>query len=131
MAIDGPEKMAPEEYLVKYVKDLVEQSETLLVDFEDDPDTLLSNMRVPLPLSKLVLGFANGWAIDTGDKALYIKPEAIQKAYDRLEKDGQNPRGFMFWVIGEEGKNGVSYAPALNQFLQTRAAKTSTDVGEL
>jgi chitinase len=130
MCIYGQEKMAPETYLVSYVKNLVNQDCSLLVNFEDDPSTKLSNQRVPLPLSKLVFGFANGWALDTGDRALYVEPNAIHKAYASLSEDGQEPRGFMFWVVGEEGKNEIFYGPALNEILQTRGATTTRNAEE-
>ncbi len=131
MDIYGPNKMKPERYLEAYVNELVSNDCTFVIDFEDDPFVKLSNQRVPLPLSKLVLGFANSWALETGDKALFIEPEAIRKAYDRLGKDGKAPRGFMFWVIGEEGKNGISFAPSLSDILQTRMDCTSQSQQDL
>ena len=124
MSIYGPEKQSPEDYLESYVKNLVTQGETVQVNFAEDRSTGLGNMRVRLRLSKLVLGFANGWALDTGEKALFVVPQAIRKAYDNLLMGGKAPRGFMFWVIGEEGKNDISFTSALNSILQIRATST-------
>jgi hypothetical protein len=36
------------------------------------------------------------------------------------------PRGCMFWVIGEEGLNGVEYAKGLNSVLNIRQACDSS-----
>jgi len=115
--------MTAQSYLKYYVEDLMEQGESFQVDFEEDENVHLRNQRVPLPLSKLVFGFANGWALDTGDKVVFMDPQSIQSAYHSLvDDDGklQQPRGFMFWVIGEEGKNQVDFVPELNKILKIR-----------
>ena len=113
-------KMAPSKYLESYVNQLVEMDEAFPVDFDQDPTVGLPSQKVPLPLPKLVLGFANGWALNMGDKALYFKPKSIQIAYQRLQDAGRAPRGFMFWELGEEGTNGIKYAIALGHILQIR-----------
>jgi hypothetical protein len=124
--------MTPEAYLESYVEELVQMGQSYLVNFDDDPVVKLSSQRVSLPLKKLVFGFANGWALDTGDKAVFFEPEKIQIAYQNLVRAGQAPRGFMFWVLGEEGTNGVHYTRALNSILQIRSNHASQrDTNEL
>eukprot|EP00977_Amphora_coffeiformis_P001493 scaffold294_cov221-Amphora_coffeaeformis.AAC.49 len=107
------------EYLQSYVNDLVGRGESFPVDFSQDPAVHLPNQRVSLPLSKLVWGFANGWALnkDIDEKTVYFPPASIEMAYRALEHAGRAPRGFMFWVLGEEGTNGVFYARALHEIL--------------
>lgn len=122
------DKMLPEAYLEKYVKDLVEHGNLLQVNFEDDLDTQLSNQKVSLPLSKLVWGFANGWALDTDKKALFVDPSAIETAYLSLSQAGHAPRGFMFWVLGEEGSHGFYFSRALNNILKIRNVVKNQDV---
>jgi hypothetical protein len=71
-------------------------------------------------LSKLVFGFANGWAMGGGEKTLFVESTQIAVAYNQLRENGSVPRGFMFWVIGREGTNDVYYAPELNEILKIR-----------
>mmetsp|Transcript_2714 Transcript_2714/g.7561 ORF Transcript_2714/g.7561 Transcript_2714/m.7561 type:complete len:406 (+) Transcript_2714:115-1332(+) len=120
----------PEIYLQRYVRDLVEETGgSFAVHFQDDEAMGLPNQRVPLPLSKLVWGFANGWALDTEDKALYVSPKAIESAYVALSNAGIPPRGFMFWVLGEEGKHDIQYTKELNNILEIRSSQN--DVSKL
>ena len=110
-------RVIPANYLQSYVNDLVDQGESFAVDFSEDPDLHLPNQRVSFPLSKLVWGFANGWALNKdivdSEKTVYFPPASIETAYRALVQAGRAPRGFMFWVLGEEGTNGVFYARAL------------------
>ncbi|KAJ8607229.1 hypothetical protein CTAYLR_009926 [Chrysophaeum taylorii] len=69
--------------------------------------------RVAVPSERLVLGFANGWA--DGAKFLKPDPEAIRTALARLQAAGREPRGVMFWVIDEEGANGLTFAKELSR----------------
>jgi hypothetical protein len=78
--------MTPEAYLEFYVKELVQMGQTYLMNFDDDPDAKLSSQRVSSPLKKLVFGFVNGWALDTGGKAVFFEPEKIQIAYQILQE---------------------------------------------
>lgn len=115
--------MDPSEFLVGYVRRLVSQGEGLVVHFESDPSTELNNQFVSLPLEKLVLGFANGWASETNnseddeEKHVFFKKDAVENAYLELNDAQMTPRGFGFWVKEEEGKNGVYYATYLGQIL--------------
>ena len=60
------------------------------------------------------------------DKVAFFEPRHIASAYQKLDQDGYAPRGFMFWVIGEEGSNGVEYTTALNRILQLRTSSDET-----
>lgn len=111
------ERVAPDDYLVSYITDLLNMGESFDVKFGDDPTLGYKSQRVSFPLSKLVLAFANGWALDTDDKALFFEPRSIQRAYERFVK---KPRGMMFWVLGEEGSHGVQYTRDLNRILKIR-----------
>jgi chitinase len=106
----------PSEFLVQYGNTLAEGGESLYVQFEDDPSVNLKNQRIPFPFSKLVFGFANGWALndDRGDKTVFFQSGFIKKAYQELSAAGKAPRGVGFWVVEEEGKHGVNYARDLN-----------------
>jgi beta-glucosidase len=109
----------PADFLISYVHQLVDQEEGLTVQFNVDSSINLKSQFVPLPLSKLVLGFANGWALnnDLGEKTVYFEREQLQKAYRALIITGNEPRGMGFWVVEEEGNHGVHYAQDLNDVL--------------
>ena len=111
--------ISPSDYLDSYVEDLTLRHEKFWVQFSQDPTIEMESQSVKLPLSKLVIGFANGWAVE-GDKTLYIDPSDIASAYTRLSERGRTLRGFMFWTIDEEGSNGVYMADALNKVLHIR-----------
>ena len=104
------------EFLIQYVTNLSKKGFRYDVNFEDDPSVGLKNQFVELPLSKLVFGFANGWAV-TSEKAIFFKPNEIKIAYGRLKKSNLEPRGCGFWVISEEGNNGVYFTKALNDII--------------
>ncbi len=115
--------MDPSEFLVGYVHQLVSQGEGLNIRFESDPSTELNNQLVSLPLEKLVMGFANGWAARTRNnyydevKHVFFDKDAVQSAYLELKNMQMTPRGFGFWVVEEEGKNDVYYAKYLGEIL--------------
>lgn len=112
--------MSPSEYLDSYVEDLALRHEKFWVHFPQDAQVGMESQSVPLPLSKLVIGLANGWANDGDEKTLYIDPSEVALAYQGLAERGRTLRGFMFWTIDEEGTNGVHMADALNQVLHIR-----------
>lgn len=119
------EKIAPEDYLVSYIEDLVvRQQSKYYVDFSRDPEMNMQGQHVYFPLSKLVIGLANGWAADSSnEKHIYISPEQVETAYKALQslsKGDLTPRGFMFWTIEEEGANGVYLARGLRRVLGLR-----------
>jgi hypothetical protein len=97
-------EVSPENFLQSYVDDLAANNQEWFVDFDQDPSLNYSSRSVTLPLSKLVWGFANGWALNKdnpANKVVFFDPTRIQVAYQRLQKSKTAPRGFMFWVIGE------------------------------
>jgi beta-glucosidase len=119
------ENISPENYLVSYIQDLViKRQSKYLVDFSTDAQLNMPDQFVHLPLSKLVIGLANGWATgSTNEKHIYISPEQVETAYKSLKKstDGDiTPRGFMFWTIEEEGTNNVYLARGLRKVLGIR-----------
>ena len=82
----------------------------------------LERQYVSLPLNKLVIGLANGWALNDRDneKTLYISAEQVRDAYGRMEKVAAGdltPKGFMFWTIDERGTNSVYLAKGLGRLL--------------
>jgi chitinase len=93
--------MSQEAYLQFYVQDLViAKGETFFVDFDQDPTLQYGSRKVSFPISKLVLGFANGWAADpANEKACFFEPERIGVAYHTLKASNMAPRGFMYWVM--------------------------------
>ena len=122
----------PADYLQDYTERLVASKETFWVQFSQDPTCQLEDQWVTFPVSKLVWGFANGWAAaaaaaavgnsndGAAHKTLYVEPRDIQTAYSNLRRQHHEPRGFMFWVIGEEGTANIDYARSLNQILKVR-----------
>lgn len=110
----------PAEYLESFVEDLTLRHEKFWVQFTQDPELGMEAQSVELPLSKLVIGLANGWAKGEGDKTLYVDPSDIADACTRLSERGRAVRGFMFWTIDEEGSNGVYMADELNKVLHIR-----------
>lgn len=107
----------PADYLVRYVEKLAEGNYEFPVHFEQDPKTRLDRSNVSLPLSKLVLGFANGWAKDSGNKTVFFTGSKISAAWEKLRAKKLLPRGLMFWIIDEEGTNGVNMSHDLGQLL--------------
>jgi len=118
--------IAKEDYLVSYIQDLViSRQSKFFVDFAKDEDLNTKGEFVHLPLSKLVIGLANGWAADPDNtKHIFISPAQIQRAYYKLKKTSENgdltPRGFMFWTIEEEGTRDVHLARDISKILIDR-----------
>ncbi|KAL3827356.1 hypothetical protein ACHAXA_003090 [Cyclostephanos tholiformis] len=116
----------PSDYLYSLVRDFVSADMSFTVNFGMDPEmSSVGSRRVKLDTNKLVIGLANGWALDTpdDDRTIYISGDDCRNAYLRLMEGGQNkhgditPRGFMFWTIDERGKNGVYLARDIGKFL--------------
>jgi len=56
-------------------------------------------------------------------KRLFFFPtNDIKIAYNKLKVLGRAPRGFMFWVIEEEGNGGLYYTPGLSDILKIRTS---------
>ncbi|GKY91453.1 hypothetical protein MPSEU_000117600 [Mayamaea pseudoterrestris] len=105
--------VSPSDYLVDYAK----RNLTLPVAFSDDPNVDMPDQVVELPLSKLVLGFANGWTDEHNDKTLFVPTCDIQDAWNKLAVHGSQPRGFMFWTIDLDGSNDLFFAHELSRVL--------------
>jgi len=115
--------MKGSDYLYNFVHDLAVNNESYHVEFDQDTTLGMKAQNVSVPLSKLVIGLANGWAINNNPdsssyhKALYISGKECEVAYKRLLNDQHVPRGFMYWTIEERGKNDVYLAKDIGQFL--------------
>lgn len=107
--------VSPATYLEAYVEDLALRHEQFYVDFSQDSSLNMKGQMVKLPLSKLVIGLANGWA--DGSKSLFLDPEDVLLAHVRLCDKKVPPRGFMFWTIDEEGTSGMYMSKALHQVM--------------
>lgn len=114
------DRLPEDEYLKSYIEDLVKNDESFFVDFDSDPALQFSSRKVALPLSKLVFGFANGWASNMEEhKVAFFDPINIQHAYHSLQATGRDPRGFMFWVIGEGTSKQTKYRYIMRHYRVT------------
>lgn len=125
MEIFGDDLFTPENYLTQYVWDLNggHPSQSFFVDFASDSQADLPSQNVPFPISKLVWGFANGWAWNSSridHKHVYFPPECINAGYQNLWDWMLEPRGLMFWNIAQEGEAGIHFAKGLNEVLHIR-----------
>lgn len=100
------------QFLKRFSKHLQKQTNQFAIRFNEDPTTGLPTKNVTLPNSKLVWGVANGWAVNSRPKTLYISTNEIAAAWKQLPKDIR-PRGIMMWTLDEEGTNGVLFAKSL------------------
>ena len=129
---DNKKKVDPSTYLIQYVEDLVYNrnqgyhvlfSSKHLAHFTNnnkEEEEELVRKFIPVPINKLVFGFANGWALNRKDGGvLYVDPMDVQKAFETFKKKKSAilPRGCMFWSIGWEGENGIHFAKELHQKL--------------
>ncbi|KAL7530946.1 hypothetical protein ACHAWF_003566 [Thalassiosira exigua] len=107
------------DYLYSFISNHVQKDSEYLVDFSQDKSLNMGAQLVQVPLSKLVIGLPNGWAVE-GNRTLYIPPSECQAAYLQLkhsEHGDLTPRGFMFWTIENRGTHGVYLARDINKFL--------------
>jgi len=109
--------VSPSKYLEHYVTNLVKSDLMHYVDFSKDTELDMPGSFIAVPLSKLVFGFANGWALHDTEKNFFATIDEVQEAWNTLETNHHLPRGFMFWTIDEEGKNGVNMAKGLSRIL--------------
>lgn len=117
----------PSQFLVSYLKRLDEEG--YFVHFENDPSVGLKNQNVQFPLTKLVLGFANGWALNqnVGVKTVFFDPFCIKEFYRRSNL-AERVRGLGFWVIEEEGKHGIEYAKELKEIIEDSQNENSVNL---
>lgn len=121
------------EYLVDYVRSV---QQGWVVDFNStNTVNMLLNVKhhynennlIYIPRTQLVIGLANGWG--DNEKFLLVWPDVIEMVHEMLIVSCQQPRGYMFWDIGDEGMNATTVdnvtkpmwmARGLNKFLHTR-----------
>ena len=116
----------PSSYLDRFVKDHLSRGEAYYVHFSEDQTVSLPSQLVSVPMNKLVIGLANGWA--SADKVVYFSPHDVKQAITEWCLQGSfQPRGFVFWTIDLEGENGVFMASGLGEALALRCSKV---VGE-
>ncbi len=95
-------KMDPVEALMMRINHLVVEGYTVTDVPLSSPSLSPSEFVVKIPMSKLVLGIANGWA--DGRKFCKVEPSSIKSSYDAaLEQCGHGFLGVMFWTVEEEG----------------------------
>lgn len=122
MAIATNDDISAIDYIQWYIES-AEDDRVLrfLVDFSTDEEIELSTQYVYLPISKLVIGLANGWAdsssAENQDKTLFISPSQIQTVWTSLEEKSLLPRGLMFWTLEEEGTRGHYFARDLSRII--------------
>lgn len=112
------DRASPSEYIIRYVRELVCSDGLFKVDFSQDPECSMSDRRLELPLSKLVLGMANGWAKDS-EKTLFLSINEADRIWKELSATNSLPRGFMFWTIDEEGTNGITFSQSLSKIIHS------------
>lgn len=110
-------RQSPTQYFLTFVQKI---TSGWMVQFENEPNIQISNQVISVPKSKLILGFANGWAYNH-HKSLFLQPEQIKQVYTALDDAGIRPRGCGFWNIKDEGQNKVYLAKGFNSFLNTRS----------
>ena len=93
--------VSPSDYLEEFVECVLAGWE---VDFEAVPEAGLPRSSVNVTREQLVVGLANGWAAPPPFKFLLLWPEDVGTAYRALREQGDEPRGFMFWNIADEGE---------------------------
>lgn len=119
----------PHRYIIDYMSHFQNyaQNNGWFVHFEDDPSIQMKSQIVSLDPNKLVLGFANGWALnkDIEEKTIFFNGKDIGIALRMMERNKQAvPRGVGFWVIEEEGTNDVYFANDLFNALFSHMEKT-------
>jgi hypothetical protein len=110
------ERISPSAYLVRYIERSLQGTDMVgSVDFDEDVQAKTPGRILRLPLDKLVLGLANGWADNGDDKTLFISTQEFDAAWSQLRSKGIEPRGAGFWTIDEEGTNGAHFARELSR----------------
>ena len=115
-----------DEYIVSVVRSLIRGWD---IDYTQDKELnypYKNTMRIDK--TRIVIGLANGWA---GDGKFFLAyPEEVEMAYTSLLATDEEPRGFAFWNILDEGRSSprrphqpVWMATGLNKFLNIRSHK--------
>ena len=116
------------DYLSAYVANLSSGS---VVDFAPHRPP----RRVAVHPDRVVLGLANAWASGSGTgggltRALYLRPQQLAEAWDRLERAGLAPRGAMFWTVGNEGARPGGDSPPLPVYLAALLNQFMVDLAD-
>ncbi|KAJ3347052.1 hypothetical protein HDU91_006864 [Kappamyces sp. JEL0680] len=86
------------------------------VDFASDPEMELPSDTVAVAPSRLVVGLANAWA--TNDNGfLFVSQSELSQLWENCQ---YRARGFAFWDIADEGKDGVYLASILKTIMTPR-----------
>jgi beta-glucosidase len=110
------EGITPASYLERFVEGSLDGRDLVaVVDFSDDPSVKTPARTLRIPLSKLVIGLANGWADNGDDKTLFVSTQEFDSAWTALRAKGIEPRGAGFWTIDEEGTRGAYFARELSR----------------
>lgn len=101
-------------YITSYDKDLTVQHQKVYINFSHYPNLNMKGQMVHLPLIKLVLGLANGWA--NGNKTLYGPSGCWQGLQESCSTRTFSTRLHVLdhW---QERKNDIHMPNALNQVL--------------
>lgn len=112
--------------LAEYYLDLLTKMDKgWLVKFSSEVDCDIEDSIVSIPISKLVIGLANGWAGPSkGDKFMLLMPNELDSIYKKLEQANFTPLGFMFWNIKDEGievadRNGGKFKYFMNEIISS------------
>ena len=79
-----------------------------IVDFTQEENSGINKTIIKIPSEKLVIGLANAWA---SNQFLFIDENDLIDGYRTLVKRNKDVKGFMFWDIGDEGKNTTKNVP--------------------
>jgi hypothetical protein len=98
-------KMSPTTYFTNWIQQVYTG---WFVDFQGFPGCDIPSQFVSVNPANLCIGLANGgWSIPAQPsdtvKTVFVPPTDITDAYVKLKKKGIAPRGFVFWVIDQEG----------------------------
>ncbi|KAI9329365.1 hypothetical protein DFJ73DRAFT_860696 [Zopfochytrium polystomum] len=93
------------------------------IKFSDDPECGLPDQAVRIPASKVVIGLANAWAGGGDGRFLLVQPDEVEKAYKACIATQVPVRGFAFWNIAEEGRDGLWLSKSLAEFMNTNQSQ--------
>lgn len=120
-AAPAESQQTPSEYLTLWVPKVLGG---WMVDFSSAPEYGITSQNISVQKTALCIGIANGWADNI--KNILIMPNEAEIAYNALAAMNQEPRGFVFWAIDNEGQVPPNQdlplfmASGLNKFLHTR-----------
>ena len=97
-----------------------------MVNFEEDASSGLKNQLISVHPSKLIVGFSFG--NNGSGKTIFVWPNEVEIAWEKLKEDGIVPRGVMFWnakldqmnVFNGTKRENYTLAGGFNEFLKVR-----------